>query len=226
MTEFDEAYELFPEERKQHIREWMKKRDGKEPLPRQQKTCLEDIKDDHKNRYNFALKQLHKNNTLDKVFDAGCGIGYGSRMMSMDVKHIDCVDISSNAADYHRKFFSMPNINFIQANILEVEPQLNPPYDGITCFEFLEHVADAPKVMEMFGRLSNVLITSVPNEVKNPFNPEKNITHIKHYTPDEFTDLIKLGGFTNIEFYCQESKKRPAIKKGVDGMIIIAVATK
>lgn len=80
---------------------------------RQVGTELDDIRNDHKNRYLWVQDKLNSN---EVIIDAGCGIGYGSRILSKKCASVTSFDISNAAIDYANKYWKQSNIQFIQAD--------------------------------------------------------------------------------------------------------------
>ncbi len=52
---------------------------------------LEGIREDHKQRYLWALERLAGG---ARVLDAGCGVGYGSHLLSQKAGQVVSLDIS------------------------------------------------------------------------------------------------------------------------------------
>lgn len=129
-------------------------------------TSMADIRPDHMARYTATKHWLTSNGVTGHVLDAGCGVGYGSNLMSDAIERITCVDASAEAAELHAKHFSKPNVNYINANLFEAD--LAGPFDAVVSFEFLEHIHEARQAVELFGTLARVLICSTPNEIVRP----------------------------------------------------------
>ena len=56
-------------------------------------------------------------------------------------------------------------------------------------------------------------------EPVNPF-------HVRHYTPDEFEELLAVGGFRVKAKFNQIGGHDPQLRPGWDGKFMIAVATR
>jgi 2-polyprenyl-3-methyl-5-hydroxy-6-metoxy-1,4-benzoquinol methylase len=188
-------------------------------------TSMADIRPDHMARYVAAKHWLTTNGATGHVLDAGCGVGYGSTLMSDAIRSITCVDASAEAAALHAQHFAKPNVNYIKANLFDAP--LQGPFDAVVSFEFLEHIHEARQAVELFGTLAPVLICSTPNEEVRPHKMEPvNPFHVRHYTPEEFEDLLAAGGFKVTARFHQRGGQDPKLRPGWDGKFMIAVAVK
>jgi len=95
-TLLDDAFKDYTSKRKEHLDNWIIKY-RKMPKGRQMGNILSEVRVDHRNRYFLAQEYLLNCQLTNKILDLGCGTGYGSFMLSEYVKHIDCVDLSSQA---------------------------------------------------------------------------------------------------------------------------------
>jgi len=194
-------------------------------LERIHATSFEEVRDDHLMRYLFARDLLVRSGRTKRVLDAGCGIGYGAAILSGAVEHVDCIDLSEEAAEWHHQHFARPNVNFISGDVVNYPYQ--GPYDAVVCFEFLEHVHEAADAVRAFGKISDTLICSTPNEEVRPHKmPPVNEFHVRHYTPSEFDQLLDNGGYRVCHWFNQISGAQPELRPGTDGKFIIALADK
>jgi len=188
-------------------------------------TSLAEVRTDHRLRYQAACKWLQDNQAITHVLDAGCGVGYGSALLADVAHHVTAVDTSPEAKSYYEKYFFRDNINYLTENIFEAN--LVGPFDAVVSFEFLEHIKEADRAIELFGRLTDVLICSTPNEIVRPHKKEPiNPFHIRHYTPEEFESLIGVGGFKVVARFNQAGGAAPDIRPGWNGKFMIAVGVK
>lgn len=183
---------------------------------RQTGTVLENILDNHLQRYLWAKKILTKRGLTNKVLDIGCGIGYGSSVLAESVKRVDAVDISYNAEELYNKHYKRDNIKFIVADAFSAP--YDPPYDAVVCFEVIEHIKEDDMFLDLISRMSRVLLSSVPNENNRPW-ASNHPFHFRHYTPDQYLDLLFRHGYGNVKGFHQvgERKKNAVVRKGIDG---------
>ena len=151
-------------------------------------------------RYNFALKFIKKDS---KILDAGCGTGYGSKVLSTSGKVIG-IDNSSEAIKYAVKIFgryarfqkmSLQDINFRSES-----------FDGICFFEVVEHLENPVQILKKFKNILSKggrLIISTPNKMYPDRIPESvSPYHFKEYSYPEFKSLLNKV-FGKVEIYGQ-----------------------
>jgi len=188
-------------------------------------TNFEEVREDHLARYLFANDILKEMGRINRVLDAGCGIGYGAAILSGAIRQVDCIDISEEAREWHLNYFARPNVNYINGDV--VRYPYEGYYDAVVCFEFLEHVHEAADAVRAFGEHTDLLICSTPNEEVRPHKmPPVNEFHVRHYTPAEFEEMLAGGGFTVRHWFNQLNGSQPELRPGTDGKFIIAIAVK
>lgn len=177
-----------------------------------------DTADHHFRRYEFAAAY-----SRGRVLDAACGCGYGSKWLLTNAEMVVGVDSNLEAIEWARKNFQGPY--FVHAKI-EDRPW-HGKFDTVVSLETIEHIRDPKPVLETFREIGTVLIASVPNEENHPFKAEtyKNddSPHFRHYTPNEFQELLEGAGFKVKAKFCQKSKAKPHVVEGTDGMFLIYI---
>jgi 2-polyprenyl-3-methyl-5-hydroxy-6-metoxy-1,4-benzoquinol methylase len=192
---------------------------------RQMATVLEEVREDHLARYQFAVEHLKQNGAIGHVLDAGCGIGYGSALMSEHFDRVTSVEISQEAYAMYQAHWQRPNVDFHCANLLEFVPPALP--DAIVCFEFIEHVSFYHEVLAKFASWSPRLIISTPNEKVRPHLQEPvNPFHFRHFTPEELEIELARVGYRVDSWHCQLNGSKPKVLPGTGGKFIIALATR
>jgi SAM-dependent methyltransferase len=151
---------------------------------------LEDLYIEHMSRYAFASDIARGR----KVLDVGCGTGYGTHLMALRGAELAVgIDISPEAIDFARGRYQHSQLRYAVMNANHLG--LAQEFDLVTAFEVIEHVEDAPGLLnEIKGIISDtaVLLVSTPNRItylaggpegKNPF-------HTREYDIMEFTELL------------------------------------
>lgn len=155
---------------------------------RQAGTTLDQIRDDHRKRYEFAISKAVELG-IETIADIGCGTGYGSYMMACAGFRVQAYEIDPGAIAYGEQYFSHPNLTRIQADIGQLDI---PQVDMVTGFEIIEHTDLAPAFMKRAN--ASHFVGSVPNELVIPFSQNRHWQHYRHYTPDEFyNELVDCG---------------------------------
>lgn len=187
---------------------------------RQYGKTLSEIRTDHVRRYEFASRYCS-----GRVLDAACGCGYGSRIIRDIGKDVVGIDASDDAIRWAKENFSGPE--FITGKIE------NAPWEGkfqtIVSLETLEHLGEHSLLESLKAfreTLNGMVIASVPNEVRYPFDASRfahdEYPHIRHYTPDEFEQLLS-GFFKVTGRFCQD-RITGEIFPGVNGDFLIYIA--
>lgn len=194
---------------------------------RQISSDLRGIRDDHKNRYDFACQVLHKYKP-NNILDLACGIGYGSKMLA-DKLHcsVTGVDIDKGAIDYAQNHYKSGNVEHLCADAREIE--FKQHFDAIVSFETIEHIDFDKQLLTKFYQLlapGGTFICSTPNQDVMPFVKEKFKYHIRHYTPSEIAQIITECGFSIVGTYTQKDPRYGQVEAGDDGCFTIMVCKK
>lgn len=153
----------------------------------------------HTKRYQKALQIIGDGN---KILDAGCGFGYGSKILSEN-NIVVGIDISNEAIEYAQANYSDDNIIYHCGDLSIYDLSQHRQFDAITYFEVLEHVDAPSKSLENIRNSlkdSGKLIISVPNVNNAPLNNEH---HVNSYTAEDLEKLLNLNGFTVREKFGQ-----------------------
>ena len=93
-------------------------------------------------------------------------------------------------------------------------------------FETIEHLSDAPRFLSRLREAispDGLLICSVPNQHRLPFDPRRFKYHRRHYTPKEMEDLLTGVGFVIEQRLTQSDASNCEIRQDWDGDYNIAV---
>jgi len=172
---------------------------------------LSGIRDDHVNRYRFAADILNQVGVSGRVFDAGCGVGYGSNLIADECGlEVFAVDTCNEAITYACEHYASNKVSFLEANMLDI-PLAD--IDAMTMFEIIEHSDQAPALLERASRTVKYLFGSVPNENVVPFaDGGYNTEHYRHYTPGEIQEELENAGWIVRLLGSQIKKRGPGAK--------------
>jgi SAM-dependent methyltransferase len=122
-----------------------------------------------------------------RVLDAGCGEGYGAALLrAAGAASVVGVDIDEATIEHARDRYGG---EFQVADVADL-PFDPGTFDLVSCFETIEHVADAPRAVAEFRRVladDGVLVISTPNPDEYGTDNE---FHVREYTPDELDELL------------------------------------
>jgi SAM-dependent methyltransferase len=136
------------------------------------------------------------------VLDAGCGRGYGSRILAgAGAARVVGVDIDPDAIDRARSAVR-DQTEWLVGDIT-VLPFAADSFDVVVCFEVIEHLeqqTDALRELHRVLRPEGHLVISSPNRCQYPpGNPH----HTHEFTIAEFTRLLQ-AHFTTVDLYCRQ----------------------
>jgi SAM-dependent methyltransferase len=151
-----------------------------------------DLLNEHFARYAFAARLARGKRALD----AGCGAGYGSAELARAALSVVGIDSSSDAIEFARATYPMPNLVFEQASC-EAIPHADGSFDLIVAFEVIEHLTGWPRFLREARRTlapNGQFIVSTPNKLYytesrgaegvNPF-------HVHEFEFEEFRDELR-----------------------------------
>ena len=181
---------------------------------------LDGIREDHKQRYLWARARMAGNVS---VLDGGCGVGYGSRILSEKASHVTAIDISEETIEFARRYWVDDNIDFVNQDLLFLQfddPQ--PEFRVAVFYECIEHLA-APELLLLRLRRHFTpdaqLFLSVPNQVVRPFHLHLNPYHFMHYTQADLKGLLARCGYTLVELASQDDGE---VHPGTEGQFLVA----
>lgn len=178
---------------------------------------IDSIRADHIRRYLFATG-IFRN---ERVLDVACGCGYGSWLLHGAGNEVTGVDIAPEAIAYAKRYYQGPTY------LCQRAEDTKGKWDALVSFETLEHLDDPVSLLRAID--AEALLASVPNENVTPFNPDKFsldvYPHKRHYTPEQFRELIESGGYKVKEMFCQKNKTGEIVP-GTDGMFLVVYASK
>ncbi len=163
---------------------------------------------EHRARYHWAAQVA----TGKRVLDAGCGLGYGTEILSSaGAAEVVGVDLDAEAVEEaRRRVNGAGDIRRGDVQRLDFDDR---SFDLVVCFETIEHVEGAPSALAEFHRVlrpGGVLLLSSPNPDAYPPGNEH---HVREYKPGELVDLV-CEHFRNVEYHRQAALLASGIELG------------
>lgn len=153
------------------------------------------------------------------VLDLACGCGYGSRILHDAGAQVTGVDIDADAVAHAERHFPGPMYLRARAEVMRGD------YDALVSLETLEHLDDPASMLRAVR--APLLVASVPNQERYPFDAARfagdTYPHKRHYTPQEFTELLEGAGYKVQQRWCQRSKIDDDVVRGTDGAFLIYI---
>lgn len=182
---------------------------------RQVAETLEGIRLDHRARYQWAADRLKG----QKVVDAACGVGYGSKILASVGCHVRAFDRSTDALEFARANYNHDDrIDYGQGDLELV--QFPKGFDAVVCFEAIEHTDKPDRVLQNFRGMAPWLYVSVPNELVFPYRGQEH--HFRHYSAGQLETLLNRNGWAVREWWGQEGVES-SVAERVNGRTLIAV---
>lgn len=161
--------------------------------------------DAHMIRYHWSCDYIRSG---DRVLDAACGLGYGSRLVARQTlaESVRGIDGSEWAINYATdNFASMDEKLSFEVGFLPdyLSKFSDGSFDVILSFETLEHVEDPNALIKEFHRLLSPggrVIVSVPNDWSDESGEDPNPYHLQVYTWDRLA--AELGSHFIVESKC------------------------
>ena len=163
---------------------------------------IKDVRGDHVARYQWAAARLE-----GRVIDAGCNCGYGSAILADAGLTVTGMDNWQTGLDYAQRHWDRPAITWNQVDFASNFSL--PSADAVVAFEIIEHLEDPTILLDMAWFQADRLLASVPNEEVWPHEPRLYPVHQRHYTRDDFEDLLRSCGWDNIEWFGQRDGHSP-----------------
>ncbi len=169
---------------------------------------------EHYSRYAFALQFIDSTTT---VLDLGCGIGYGSVLLSERAKQVISLDRSETCIAALEDCVSTTGIDNIQCvcgdatQLAQISAIKDRRIDVVVCHEFIEHVpsetqAQLCKIIASaespFHEKTLFLVSTPEKEIYAEHRTEPNEFHEHELTKNEFRSLLRQS-FAHVQLYSQ-----------------------
>lgn len=155
-------------------------------------------------RYLFSLKYV-KNKS---VLDTGCGLGWGSYLISDYPKILISVEIDNKSLDFAKRHWKFNKIDFRKLSILKLS-KLKKTFDTVLSYEVIEHlkfsdgeiyINEVSKILKPKGTF--ILSSYFPSlEKYAKISQKQNKFHLHIYTKKEIKLILKRAGFRKVKLY-------------------------
>lgn len=140
----------------------------------------------HEVVYRWLLDHAHN----ARVLDAGCGEGYGARMLATVAARVTAVDYDPLSVAHVRNTY--PEVTTVRGNLVQL-PFADASFDVIVSLQTIEHLWNQPAFVAECARLvapDGLVIISTPNRATFP---PGNVCHFRELAPEELRDLLSTG---------------------------------
>lgn len=183
---------------------------------RQVAETLDGIRADHRARYEWAANRFRDL----QVVDAGCGVGYGAKVLAGAGCRVRAYDRSPEAIAFAREHFNHDSrIEYVEGDLDLV--RFPKHYDAVVCFEALEHLERPEVALAHFREMAPRLVVSVPNEAVLPHEGRVRFHH-RHYTASQLEALLNGAGWEVQEWWGQQDGESPP-EPNLNGRTLLAV---
>ncbi|MGH3720964.1 MAG: glycosyltransferase [Pseudonocardiaceae bacterium] len=146
---------------------------------------------EHYHRYALAARF----STGARVLDLACGEGYGPALLATQAREVVGVDLDPLTVQHAAAHYRRDNLHFTVGSM--IDPTLlagAEPFEVITCFEALEHVAEQDTLMAVVARLlapGGLFLTSTPDvDVYSHEHGNDNPFHVRELSEPDFQALL------------------------------------
>jgi ubiquinone/menaquinone biosynthesis C-methylase UbiE len=143
--------------------------------------------------YEFALTKL---SSEDNLLEVGCGEGYGTKMISSNVKKIVGLDVDSDLIVYASEKYSSENCIYQYYDGKKI-PFDNNTFDAAISFQVIEHIDDDRNYISEINRVlkpPGIFILTTPNRLTRLKDRQRpyNKYHVREYSPQQLEQLLMI----------------------------------
>src|SRR5579863_4454798 len=162
------------------------------------KASVNRIGQEHLARYALASQIVAGRDVLDFASGEGYGV---AMMLRAGARLAHGMELAQDAVEHARATYGAGGAEYFTGDVRTT--RLDRSYDVITCFEFIEHVAEQAEVIrnaKAHLRAGGFLIISTPR----PSDVYDNQYHVKEIPSHELLQLVK-GEFAFARTFCQSN---------------------
>jgi SAM-dependent methyltransferase len=147
----------------------------------------------HVAAYRFAATRCR----CRHVLDAGCGEGYGSRLLAAHAATVLGVDVAADVIAHAASAYPRgvhPGVEFRHADLCQL-PLSRSSVDIVVCLQVIEHIADVDGFLSEVSRVlrpGGEFVCATPNRLT--FSPDRaaprNPFHVREYAPVELVAAL------------------------------------
>lgn len=141
-----------------------------------------------------------------KVLDTGCGLGWGSYILSLKAKEVLGIDVNENSISYATSNWKANNLSFGICNVLNLDKFPDDAVGAVTSMELIEHFTQMDG-LRYFREVFRVLkpggvffgsSSFTDDGVKKKLMTD-DLEHNHIYSEDEFGRILDGIGFKNVK---------------------------
>ena len=148
--------------------------------------------------YRYAA-DLVRSGRLATVLDAGCGEGYGLRMLAeAGATRVIGADLDPAVVAHVRAAYASPAIEAVQAELMDL-PLQDGEADATVSFQVIEHLHDIPGYLRSLRRVTRtggLVLIATPNRLT--FTPGSDVPvnpfHTREFTAAELEEVLEAAG--------------------------------
>ena len=134
-----------------------------------------------------------------RVLDAGCGEGYGLRMLAeAGAAHVLGADLDETAVAHARRTYGSERIEVVECELMAL-PVDDDAVDVAVSFQVIEHVHDVPGYLASLRRVTRaggLVLLATPNRLT--FTPDSDVPvnpfHVREFTGRELAAEVEAAG--------------------------------
>lgn len=153
-------------------------------------------------RYIIALDLIEGKNVLD----TGCGLGWGSYILSLKAKEVLGIDVNENSISYANSNWKANNLSFGICNVLNLDKFPDGTVEAVTSMELIEHFTQMDG-LRYFREVFRVLKPGGVFFGSSGFTDDgakkklmmDDVEHKYIYSEDEIRSVLEGIGFKNVK---------------------------